>query len=96
MLSQFPKIPNIVEKNYFSGENFDVMKRNSMENVFGVDKVINLTFPQLYLIIITLRLCRKSLSTNPIAIFHRDVKYEQNFFSKITRKILIFHCQKTT
>lgn len=41
MLSQFPKIPNIVEKNYFSGENFDVMKRNSMENVFGVDKVIN-------------------------------------------------------
>lgn len=45
MLSQFPKIPNIVEKNYFSGENFDVMKRNSMENVFGVDKVFIRTFP---------------------------------------------------
>lgn len=39
MSSQFPKIPNVVEKNYFCGEDFDVMKRNSMDNVFGVDKV---------------------------------------------------------
>lgn len=39
MSSQFPKIPSIIEKNHFCGEDFDVMKRNAMDNVFGADKV---------------------------------------------------------
>lgn len=39
MTSQFPKIPSIVGKNYVIGEDFDVMKRNSMENEFSADRV---------------------------------------------------------
>lgn len=31
MSSNFPKIPNVVGKNIVIGEDFDVMKKNSME-----------------------------------------------------------------
>jgi hypothetical protein len=41
MSSQFPKIPRIVNKNYVVGEDFDVMKRDSMENEFSADRVKN-------------------------------------------------------
>lgn len=39
MSSQFPKVPEYMEKNYLYGEDFDVMKRIDMDNVFGANKV---------------------------------------------------------